>query len=88
MHDNELKLVRDISGVVGSELYQVAKEVFTTAGFSNQFIVRSLTKDGSITFGCNNMLHWNVIKGWVLNEKTSTPDFQSKISEALLSKLK
>ena len=83
MHANEAKLVNDLSDIVGSQLYLFAKEIFNTCGFSNQFIVKSITKDGTIAFGNNNMLHWSVVSGWVVGSEICDYDFTKKITEAL-----
>lgn len=85
MHANEVKLVKDMSKIVGINIYSLAKEVFETCGFSKQFIVTSITKDGTVSFGTKNKLHWNVVKGWVL-DPTNDYYFSGKVLDALENK--
>jgi Na+/H+-translocating membrane pyrophosphatase len=82
MHRNEKKLVSDLSAVAGLNIYTLARDVFDIAGFSKEFVVRSITKDGTISFGSSNMLHWSVVKGWVL-DPTNDYIFSGKVLAAL-----
>ena len=86
MHRNEKKLVSDLSSVIGFNIYTLAKDVFDLAGFSKEFAVKSITKDGSVSFGSSNMLHWNVLRGWVLHSEGCDPEFMHKIEDALAIK--
>jgi len=86
MHDNEVKLVNDLSKIVGHNIYNLAKELFETIGFSKEFVVASITKDGTISFGSSNMLHWSVVNGWVVNSNVCDYVFVGKMKEALENK--
>ncbi len=86
MHDNEKKLVKDMASIVGYNIYSLAKELFETIGFSNEFVVASITKDGTISFGSTNMLHWCVVNGWVVHSSVCDYVFVGKMKEALENK--
>jgi len=83
MHDNEKKLVRDLSNIVGFNIYSLAKDLFDIAGFSKEFVVSSITKDGTVSFGSSNMLHWSVMQGWVVHSDVCDYEFEEKVREAL-----
>ena len=88
MHDNEKKLVNEMANIVGFNIYSLAKDLFDIAGFSKEFVVKSITKDGTVSFGSSNMLHWSVVRGWVVHSDVCDYEFEEKVREALSLKHK
>ncbi len=86
MHENEKKLIKDISNITGFNIYSFAIYVYKSAGFSNEFVVKSNTKDETVSFGKSNLLHWTVLNGWIVDPHTGDFEFEQKLKEALVTK--